>query len=625
MSMSQSHHLPTCPTTSIPTSTPASTSTSTPASTPTRFGVARGAKVIVGLVAGLIALGGLSSLSGCGVGYNGSLTFDGRSEEDLAKEEAFRQQMAYNRHEGNLRQERASFDGRTQTRYPANVRNPQSGPASHHPQDSRQMVNANANSYGNNYPSNTAKPQRGFPQEPRVSTVGYRDQTMLRRIQGESYPDAYQTARVGQYETGARTGVNSINLYGNVGRGVSNTSSPLDSPDNLWRVTYAQEGADFDPEIDPSGLWMVYASTQHRETADIYIKRVNSTTVTQITDDPADDMMPTFSPNGKQIAFASKRSGNWNIYLMNIDGGQVIELTSSPADEIHPTFSPDGTRVAYSVLGMQSGQWEIAVIDLERPQQPRYITNGLFPNWSPVEDKILFQRARQRGTYWFSVWTLDLEGYEGKRPTEIAASRNAAAITPSWSADGENIVFATVVNPDDPIQSKPVQADIWVVRKDGSGRANLTNSPFANLQPVWSSDGTVYFVSNRSEGGLDNIWAIKPQRALDIAELARTAGERRSVMTASRPGPSSEAMSSSSAQTQAQAQASSDSPGQTGDPVASSPSVSTPAMPRVTTGQNSSGLIQRAMRQPPAQTLTTGRSTEMTSVDTENEAFEPIQ
>jgi hypothetical protein len=47
---------------------------------------------------------------------------------------------------------------------------------------------------------------------------------------------------------------------------------------------------------------------------------------------------------------------------------------------------------------------------------------------------------------------------------------------------------------------------VWVVNIDGSQRMNLTNGQFANFQPVWSGDGSVYFVSDRS--GIDNLWAI---------------------------------------------------------------------------------------------------------------------
>lgn len=302
--------------------------------------------------------------------------------------------------------------------------------------------------------------------------------------------------------------------------------------DNISQVTYTTEGADFDPAIDPAGAWIVYASTQHRQTSDLYIKRVNGTAVTQLTDDPANDVMPAVSPDGKRVAFASDRSGTWNIYVVDINGGQPVQITSEPTHNLHPSFSRDGRQIVYCTYGAQSGQWELVVVDIERPAVKRYIGTGLNPTWSPVADKILFQRARERGTRWFSVWTLDLENGEGLRPTEIAASSNAAVITPRWSPDGKHVVFSTVVDPAADQNNRPAQADVWIAAADGSGRVNLTRSTnITNLQPIWSRDGTIYFVSNRSKNSVENVYALRPDRAIQNVVQAAAGGTWRDPVT----------------------------------------------------------------------------------------------
>jgi len=297
-------------------------------------------------------------------------------------------------------------------------------------------------------------------------------------------------------------------------------SSPLEGPDNLRRVSFPTEGADFDPVLDPSGEFVVYASTRHRERADLYLKHVDGTAVTQLTFDPGQDRMPTLSPDGKKVAFASNRSGNWDIYLMNTEGGKAMQLTSDPAHEIHPSFSRDGKTLAYCMIGQQSGQWELVLIDVDNPARKRFIGFGLFPNFSPTQDKLVYQRARERGTRWFSVWTMELEGDEGVRPTEIAASANAACITPDWSPDGQYVVFCTVIDPSADGSQRPAQADVWMTTADGRNRINLTNSRFTNLQPTWAPDGTIYFVSDRSQSGVENIWATQPRKALRLVSPA---------------------------------------------------------------------------------------------------------
>ncbi len=298
----------------------------------------------------------------------------------------------------------------------------------------------------------------------------------------------------------------------------SGRASPMDAQDNLRRVTFTDEGADFDLAVDPTGRWLAYASTRHRDTADLYLQSTAGTAVTQLTTDPGNDVMPAISPDGRSVAFASDRGGSWDLYLMDLAGGPALRLTDDGAQNIHPSFSPDGRQLVYCSFGSRSGVWELVLIDLARPSHRRIIGHGLFPRWSPTGDTIVYQRARERGSRWFSVWTLDLVDGQATRLTEVAASSNAAVITPSWSPDGRSLVFCTVVGPTpDRDDADAPRADIWVCNADGSGRSRLTHGPYANYQPTWSSDGTVFFVSDRGVGGVENVWAVRPDVAVNLA------------------------------------------------------------------------------------------------------------
>jgi Tol biopolymer transport system component len=332
----------------------------------------------------------------------------------------------------------------------------------------------------------------------------------------------------GEHPVAARPGT--LNVFGELPQRQPGPGSPLDS-DNVAQVTFTSEGGDFDPEIDPTGKWIIFASTRHREAPDIYLQKIGGTTATQLTNDPARDIMPVFSPDGSKIAFASDRAGNWDLYLMDVNGGQAQQVTNNPTHDLHPSFSPDGRKLVYCSYGDKSGQWEIVIADLINPSNRQILCSGLFPKWSPKGDRIVFQRARERGTRWFSVWTIDLVDGEARRATEIVAANNAAAITPSWSPDGQQIVFATVLNPAN-TKDKPAQADVWVVNLDGTGRSNLTNSRFANLQPRWGGNGMIYFVSNRGKEGAENIWSLRPDAALN-----NLAGNKASDKTVDADGP----------------------------------------------------------------------------------------
>lgn len=320
-----------------------------------------------------------------------------------------------------------------------------------------------------------------------------------------------------------------IGLYGQLSAMNRARASAMDGTGALRRVSFTTEGADFDPDVDPTGRFLVYASTRHRKTSDLYLQRVDGSAVTQLTDDPANDAMPCISPSGTQVAFCSDRSGSWDIYVMDIEGGAAVQITRSPNQNIHPSFSPDGSQIVYSSFGSASGQWELVIVDVANPAVKRVIGHGLFPQWSPTDNRILFQRARQRGTRWFSVWTVALENGEAVRPTELAVSTNAAVITPEWSDDGRNIVFCTVIDPQSDDSTRPSHADLWIMSADGSGRTRLTTGQYANLQPTWSADGSIYFVSNRAGDNMETIWALQPEKALRVAESMRSGGSGRSA------------------------------------------------------------------------------------------------
>ena len=309
-----------------------------------------------------------------------------------------------------------------------------------------------------------------------------------------------------------------IDIFGGMGTPEGQTS-PLDSTGQIRRISLTEEGADFDVAIDQKGEQLLYSSTRHRKTSDIYRQRIEGSAITQLTDDDSNDVMPALSPDGKTIAFASDRSGNWDLYLMDADGGPAVQLTNDRTHDIHPSFSPDGKHLVYSSLSDRTGQWQLVVIDVANPTVKRYIGHGLFPEWSPKENTILYQRARERGTRWFSVWTVELDDRgEAGSPTEIVWSSDYACITPSWSPDGKAVVFCTVTNPDADTQGdRPAQSDVWIAKADGSGRTKMTRGKFANLQPVWSGDNAIYFVSNRATNGVENIWALDPNDAIKVA------------------------------------------------------------------------------------------------------------
>ena len=93
----------------------------------------------------------------------------------------------------------------------------------------------------------------------------------------------------------------------------------------------------------------------------------------RLTDDPADDFSPSFSPDGRHLAFVSYRDGNFEIYVMGSDGSNPTRLTHHPADDGSPSFSPDGRHIVFG----SDRDGEIYVMEFREEGGEIFSTDGL--------------------------------------------------------------------------------------------------------------------------------------------------------------------------------------------------------------------------------------------------------
>ena len=112
----------------------------------------------------------------------------------------------------------------------------------------------------------------------------------------------------------------------------------------------------------------------------IYVMDTDGGKLQNLTNNPADDDGPSWSPDGKHIAFVSDRDGGrfWGIFVMNANGSNPRNLTKD-GDDLHidfdPSWSPNGKHIAFASFGRNGGKADIYVMDADG-QNPRQLTNN---------------------------------------------------------------------------------------------------------------------------------------------------------------------------------------------------------------------------------------------------------
>jgi len=239
---------------------------------------------------------------------------------------------------------------------------------------------------------------------------------------------------------------------------------------------------------------------------EIYVMNGDGSGLTNLTNNPADDIGPVWSPDGKKILFLTNRDGNYEIYVMNADGSDPTNLTHNPADDGDGIlleamdWSPDGKKIVFhskrkdngtvNEFGQHAPDWEIYVMNADG-SNPTNLTRSpasddAFPKWSADGKQIGFTSDRSGDG---EIYVMNANGSNVTQLTHNGADN----VFPRWSPDGKKIVFVHGYGDG--------SYEIYLMNADGSHQVQLTDSPRAhdnNMDARWSPDGTqIIFWSSR--------------------------------------------------------------------------------------------------------------------------------
>ncbi|MCB0259058.1 MAG: PD40 domain-containing protein [Calditrichaeota bacterium] len=315
-----------------------------------------------------------------------------------------------------------------------------------------------------------------------------------------------------------------------------NTGLTAPVEDSLYQTVVFNEHLDWRPVLDEQERqWFAFVSNGTENNRDIYIGFAGGSNYIRLTNNPAVDTAPKWSPDGNSIAFISRRSGNGDIYLVadvdkiisevNRDPARfrLVQLTDTPLEERHLDWNPDPASqlLAYSRLvrfpGRQVATFQIRIMDLSRaPLDREYavtndpLTNYTRPRWDPQSGSRLLYTGQgilqeAEANLYVSEMARDANGRIANKVledyrTEVFTGVRLTNSPALWLAGGEAVLCQKdSVEADYPIYSVNVRK--WLEKEErGVNEAADLNAQFPNISEFDARKNNLIFIDQEENG-----------------------------------------------------------------------------------------------------------------------------
>ena len=232
-----------------------------------------------------------------------------------------------------------------------------------------------------------------------------------------------------------------------------------------------------DVRISPDGTQIAFCYK-----GDLYKVNAQGVAAVRLTSQVSYESSPVWSPDGRQIAFASDREGNMDVYVMSADGGSARRLTYNSASEVPTAFSPDGQKVYFNAALQDPASSALFPTSAMTELYAVPVTGGRTEQVLATPAEMICFLNDGKGSFLYQ----DRKGFEDE-----------------WRKH----------------HTSSVTRDIWRYDAATGRHTNLTHRAGEDRNPILSDNGTeVYFLSER-DGGSFNVWRMglnNPQAVLPV-------------------------------------------------------------------------------------------------------------